>query len=203
MLKKIISRLIALLVVCQVLTILLSWIITALWPSMELHSLLSSAGVRWGFRTFSRNISGEPLAWIILISMTTGATYESGILRLFKKGINHDYNWLLTIRTLTVELVVTVIVLSLLSVIPHAILLNIYGNLIPSYFTQSIIPIVSLTVCFLSLSCALTLGQLHSISEAVDLLCIGIRKAAPLYIVYMLAAELLASIYFVLGFSVG
>lgn len=89
-------------------------------------------------------------------------------------------------------------IMILLTSVPHAILLSVTGNLFPSSFSQSMIPVV----CFICVACSMTYGylsgSLKSIADFYDALTAYIPPIAKLLPVYVLACQLIHSIMFIL-----
>ena len=130
-----------LLLVSQLLVILGSWLITAAQPNLPLRSLLSSEGIRWFFGQFSNNLSSPILVWLLVATMGYGCLTSSGLLQL-KRPL--DFRQWLALRIVMLELAVFLAVLTLLTLLPHAVLLNIDGHLFPSSFQFALWPLVML-----------------------------------------------------------
>ena len=71
-----------LLLIAQGLVILGSWLITAILPSLQLRSLLSSEGIRWFFGQFSYNLASPIMVWMLVATMGYGCITTSGLLHL-------------------------------------------------------------------------------------------------------------------------
>jgi len=99
-----------------------------------------------------------------------------------------------------VFLALYVIVICLLTFMPHAILLSVKGSLFPSAFSRSIVPIVSFGVTLWAVAFGMMSGHKKSGEDIVDILSYGIRQGAPLIIVYILAIQFYASLRFVFMF---
>lgn len=181
--------------ILQVSIVLISWIVSAIIPSGSFHSLLSSEGVRWYFGQFMANLSSPLLMALVLGCMAYGAVTASGILLFDKKKYRHRIAMNLSVA----ELLLIVLVMLLLTLAPHAILLSVTGNLFPSSFSASIIPVLSFTVILVSESFALMSGRFHSLSDVVFSMTAGIRKGAPLFLLYIISFQSFYSLLFVLG----
>lgn len=187
-----------LLLVSQLLVILGSWLITAAQPNLPLRSLLSSEGIRWFFGQFSNNLSSPILVWLLVATMGYGCLTFSGLLQL-KRPL--DFRQWLALRIVMLELAVFLAVLTLLTLLPHAVLLNIDGHLFPSSFSDSLIPYLSFSVCIVAISYAFFSGRLTSLVQAFSMLCVGFNILAPLFVLYIAAMQLYSSLSFV--FSIG
>lgn len=177
------------LLVVQVLLVFVSWLITAVSPESHIHSLLSSEGLRWLFGSFVDNITQPFLVWMILVAMAVG-TWRSSVPR-HTRIIIPSLVW--------VELAIILAVMLLLTVVPHAILRSVTGSLFPSSFSHSILPVM----CITTIICAITIGfannRLHTLADVYDALVSGLRDAACLVPIYIVATELYFSFRFVIG----
>ena len=106
----------------------------------------------------------------------------------------------LALRVASVFLVMYAIVISLLTLMPHAILLSVKGSLFPSAFSRSILPIVCFGVSLFSVVYGMMSGHKKTGEDILDILSYGIRQGAPLIIVYILAIQFYASLRFVFMF---
>ena len=74
--KKLFARLILALGVAELVLVLLSWVLSVV-TTMEVHSLLSSEGVRWFFGSFTDFLATQYLVWLLLIAMAGGCFWKS------------------------------------------------------------------------------------------------------------------------------
>lgn len=176
-----------LLVGAQLLLFLVSWLIAAVAPTIHVRSLLSSEGLRWFFGTFIDNITTPVLTWLLLIAMAVG-TWRSAVPRGQKVRIS---------PVVWAELFVVIVVMLLLTAVPHAILLSVTGSLFPSSFSQSIIPVLCFTVILCSVTIGITNDRLRTLADIYRALTAGIRTVTPLIPIYIIAAELFFSLRFV------
>lgn len=179
--------------VAQVLLILASWLLTAAMPETFTHSLLSAEGIRWFFGQFIENMASEMLVWLVLISIVWGVVNKSGIMHYDNK----EYRQRIAMRLVVLEGLVSVAVMLGLTIVPHAILLNVMGSLFPSSFSASLIPYGCLSFSVMSVSFGLISGTMKGVVEVFDGLTCGIGRLAPLYIIYVLGMQLYKSICFV------
>jgi len=99
------------------------------------------------------------------------------------------------------ELLVIVVLTLLLTVLPHAVLLGVTGNLYPSSFSKSLFFIICLSVCLICVSFGVVSSRLRSLEEVCDCLVAGISYTLPLWLIYVLAIELYASLQFIFVLS--
>lgn len=183
--------------ILQMAVILVSWLITAAMPEMAVRSLLSSEGIRWFFGHFTENLTTPVLVWLLLASISYGSLRQSGLFAALISPKSLDYAKRFALHLVIFEFVLIVVVLLLLTVMPHAILLGITGHLFPSSFSSSIIPTVCFSICVFSVSFGLMSGSLRSVQSVFSNLTIGITQSKPLWLIYVLGAELYALIRFV------
>ena len=189
---------IIILVVAQLMIILLSWLLSAALPDLSVHSLLSSEGIRWFFGQFSSNIATPLTAWLIVAVIAYGCLSSCGILKL-KHPL--DFRQRVAIRFVVFEIGVFVAIILLLTLMPHAVLLSIDGDICSGSLANSIIPYLSLVVCLTSITYAYLSGRCNTKAELFDMLCEGNRQLSPLFIIYVLLTQLVYSVLYVLSAS--
>jgi len=108
--------------------------------------MLSSEGIRWFFGSFVSNQLSPLLIYFIMTVMAAGACVRS---RLYT-ALFH-YREKAGLRVALVEFIAYVIIMILLTAVPHAILLSVTGQLFPSSFSSSFIPSLSLIITIMSL----------------------------------------------------
>ena len=91
------------------------------------------------------------------------------------------------------------VIIVLLTCLPHAILLSATGHLFPSAFSRSLVPVVAFGVCLVSVTFGLMSGRIHSFADIVSSLSRGIAHGAPLIILYVLFIQFYESLRFVFG----
>lgn len=180
--------------VAQVVLMLASWLLTAAMPDDFVHSLLSAEGIRWFFGQFATNMASPLLVWLLVGSIAYGTVVRSGIL-CYDHG---EYRQRVAMRLVVFELVVFVAIILLLTLLPHAILLNVMGGLFPSSFSQSILPYGAFAVSVMSISFALMSGRIKGVVGIYELLTSGIPLTAPLFLLYVLGVQLYCSVCYLL-----
>ena len=186
------GMLMLLLLVAEAVLILLSWILSAMRVE-GVRSLLSGEGVRWFFGHFTTMVGSPWLACLVLLLVAFGCLQKSG---LFSRP-HTSYRDRLALRVTVVFLIIYVGVVLLLTALLHAVLLSSTGNLFPSPFSHSIVPILSFGVILISVSFGMVSGRFETLSDVLDALSFGCRKGAPLFIFYILAIQLYESLKFV------
>ena len=68
------------LLVGQCVLVLVSWLQTAAMPETFQRTLLNAEGIRWFFGRFTENLMQPMLVWLLLLCISLGALYRSGLL---------------------------------------------------------------------------------------------------------------------------
>lgn len=179
-----------LLMLAQIVLVLASWLITAAMPDVFAQSLLSPEGIRWFFGTFTANLQSPWLVWLLLISIAWGTLRASGLL-------NYDhrvYRQRNALRLVCLEFALFIGVMLLLTLIPHAILLNVMGGYASSSFSRSILPYICFMIIVMALSFGVISQRLNGIEAMGEAMADGVRLSAPLFIIYILVIQLYSSV---------
>lgn len=198
-------------VTAQLALILLSWLITAAFPELPIRSLLSSEGVRWFFGSFTANQLTPLLAWFITAAMAVGACVRSRLWAAFctkMSGLLHrrdstdgrqglHYRERIGLRLALAEFMVYVVIMLLLTVVPHAILLSVTGELFPSAFSSSLIPSLSFVLIVMSLSYGVASGTVDSVARMHRVLVGGLEVGARIVPAYVIGVQLYMSLLYV------
>lgn len=199
------------LVTAQLALILLSWLITAAFPELPIRSLLSSEGVRWFFGSFTANQLTPLLAWFITAAMAVGACVRSRLWAAFctkMSGLLHrrdstdgrqglHYRERIGLHLALAEFMVYVVIMLLLTVVPHAILLSVTGELFPSAFSSSLIPSLSFVLIVMSLSYGVASGTVDSVARMHRVLVGGLEAGARIVPAYVIGVQLYMSLLYV------
>lgn len=189
--KKLFARLILALGVAELVLVLLSWVLSVL-TTMEVHSLLSSEGVRWFFGSFTDFQATQYLVWLLLIAMAGGCFWKS---RMLTKP--QDYRDLVALRAALAFLIVYICIMAALTLAPHAILLSAKGYLFPSPFSRALVPVLAFGILLVSVVYGWISGRFSSVLAVIDSMSYGIGKAAPLFLLYVMLIQLYESVKFV------
>lgn len=172
---------------------LVSWLLSAAFPDSGIRSLLSSEGLRWFFGHFSHQLATPVLLCLLLLIMAYGIFRRCGILSYHSSFRER--------RALTMTLllaVVAVILMLLLTAVPHAVMLSAMGTLWPSPFSRALLPMLCFIVIALTAFYGLMAGYLSNLSDVYDALLDGIRQGAPFLLFYLLIAQLYLSLCYTL-----
>jgi aminobenzoyl-glutamate transport protein len=196
---KILAYIALTLCIAQVVVMIVSWIISATGADATTRSLLGAEGIRWLFGHFVDNMLTPLLIWMLILSIAIGSFIHSGLAEATKNifcRMRLPFRERIAFRLALVELSAFIILVLLLTVIPHAILLSSTGHLIPSSFSKSFIPMVAFLLCFISVSYGVMSGRLNSMSKVLHNLTIGIVNSLPLWLYYIILTELYSSLRF-------
>lgn len=191
------------LAVAQLLLVLLSWLLSAAMTE-GVRSMLSGVGVRWFFDSFVDVLASPWLVWLLLLAMAGGSLWESRLLhvavrRPAKSNAAPNYRQRVALLTVVAFLLLYVAAIVALTAIPHAVLLSATGRLFPSAFSRALVPVVAFGVAVAGMVFGLMSGRFQTVADAVASLSNGVSRCAPLFLLYILAAQLLASLHFVFG----
>lgn len=189
----------AALLLAQLVLVILSWLLSA--TRLEgVRSLLSSEGIRWFIGDYSTILASPLLAWLLLMLIALGALQKSGGVSLFATRYSlFTYRDRVALRVALAFFIIYIVIIGLLTLLPHAILLSATGSLFPSAFSRSLVPIIALGICLVSIAFGVVAGRLRSLSDVLNAMSYGIVQGAPMIIIYLLAIQLYASLRFVFG----
>lgn len=182
------------LIVCEIILMLISWLLTATMTD-GVASLLSAEGIRFLLGNFSQNVSTPQLVWILLLSMAYGSVRQSGLYSSMRS--DNIYRKGLALKLTFAVGIVLLVVLLFLTVQPHAVLLSSTGRLWPSPFSRALVPVLSGYVIILAVIYGTVTRRFTTFESFFSTLSYGIRCAAPLFFLYLLAAQLYSSFCFV------
>ena len=177
-----------------------------------MRSMLSSEGIRWFFGSFVSNQLSPLLIYFIMAVMAAGACVRSRLYTALRAMLsnmrssltnskNHRYKFhyreTVGLRIALVEFIVYVVVMILLTAIPHAILLSVTGQLFPSSFSSSFIPSLSLIIIIMSLTYGVASGTIDSVAKMHKILVGGLEVGSRLVPTYVVGIQLYMSIKYV------
>lgn len=183
--------------VAELLLVILSWLLSAM--RLEgVRSLISSEGIRWFVGEFTYMLATPLFVWLLLLLVALGCLQRSGLLALINsRRSSLTYRDRVALRVAVAFLVIYVVIICLLTLMPHAILLSATGSLFPSAFSRALVPVIAFGLCLLSVSFGMVSGRLRNLTDIIDALTLGIQKGAPLFILYIMLIQFYTSILFV------
>ena len=186
------------LVLAELVLVLVSWLLSAAMTG-GVRALLSSEGVRWLFGSFTSMLASPWLVWLLLLAVAIGSLWQSGLPQLLRRRATPvTYRERTALTAIVLLLLLDVVVLATLTLVPHAVLLSSTGALFPSAFSRALVPIVTFALLLASFTYGLMSGSFASLTDAVWSFTVGIRKAAPLIVLYFLIKLFYESLRFVL-----
>lgn len=185
-------------VIAETLLVILSWLLSAMRVE-GVRSLLSSEGIRWFFSSFSDLVASPVLVCLLVLMCALGCLQKSRMTTIFsgKKSIN--FRDRLALYVALAFLLIYVVIILLLTLMPHAILLSATGHLFPSAFSRSLVPIIAFGISIFSVAFGLMSGVMRNLSDILQALSFGIAKGAPLLVFYLFAVQLVGCLRFVFG----
>lgn len=192
--SRVVAYLSLTLLILEIALVFVSWLLSASMTA-SVRSLLSPEGIRWLCGHFVDILLSPLLIWIILLSMAWGCLVKSKLTCAFTR--RESYRQRFALRATLALFIIYVGIVIWLSVVPHAILLSATGGLWPSPFSRAFIPLLSLGVILLSVIYGTLSRSFCSLSDVTDSMSMGIAKAAPLMVVYVLLMQLIESVHFV------
>ena len=185
-------------VIAETLLVILSWLLSAMRVE-GVRSLISSEGIRWFFSSFSDLVASPVLVCLLVLMCALGCLQKSRVTTIFsgKKSIN--FRDRLALYVALAFLLIYVVIILLLTLMPHAILLSATGHLFPSAFSRSLVPIIAFGISIFSVAFGLMSGVMRNLSDILQALSFGIAKGAPLLVFYLFAVQLVGCLRFVFG----
>jgi p-aminobenzoyl-glutamate transporter AbgT len=188
----------------QILLVLASWLLTAAMPDASLHSLLSGGGIRWFFGNFATNLADSMLVYIIVLVIAWGSIRASGMCEALSALVGLRRSPLTSQQKFALKgslflLLVEVLVVVLLTFLPHAILLSITGELFPSSFSAGLIPILAFMGTSVAIFYSLLSKKLQSVYEVGQAMCSASSWLMPLLLLYVFASVFYHSFSYVFG----
>jgi len=175
-----------------------SWVLSVLCPVIGIRSLLDGEGIRWFFAHFSDMVASPVLAWLVVGSSAVGCAVDSGVVYVLHRCSLFRERVAVSFALVAVIVYVAFVVVLVAS--PHAVLLSASGRLYPSPFSMSFVPIVSFGFVLLSVVYGVASGRYLSVVSIFHSVFVGIERAAPLFALYVVVAQLYYSVMFVMGY---
>lgn len=176
-----------------------SWAVAALHPDLGVRSLLGGEGIRWFFGHFAEELASPPLAWLLLSASAFGSATDSGTWRALADARHRPTRERVALAFAAAALIVYAAIIAALTLSPHAALLSATGRIWPSPFSSALVPVLAFGVAMCSVVFGVASGRYLSALEVFRSLYIGVERAAPLIVAYVLASQLLSSLRYVLG----
>lgn len=195
--KKIVAYTSLFLFSMEIIMVLASWLLCALMPEIGLRSVLSGEGIRRLFRGSVASLLTPGLAWLLMLSFAYGCVRGSGVLHVSFAA----YRDRVAFYFMLLALALYVTALLLLTAVPRAVLLSATGSLFPSPFSDALVPVICLGICLASVVFGAFSGRCSGVVKIVWLFVDGIRAAAPLFILYVLAAVCIRTAAYILNFT--
>ena len=188
------------LIVLQTILIFGSWIVSAAIPDSQIRPLIGAGGLRWFFSSFTEDMASPILVYIILITLTVNVFINSGMCELFSLKRKMNMQKKLALNVVLVELCTFIVLIVLLTAMPHAVLLSVTGELFPSSFSKGLIPMLCFIVTILSISYGLVSGCIKGVYDIWDSMTTGVNFLPAVCFVYILLLQFVSSLSYVIGY---
>ena len=192
--KRLFYHVVLLLIGAQLVLMVCSWLYSAAYPAVGVQSLLSGEGLRWLMGRYAQTMARPLLVWTVLLSMAWGVATESGL--FCRNHTGYRARRALWFSFFLGSLCVMVILL--LSVVPHAVMRSVTGQLWPSPFSDSLVPMTAFIITLSSSVYGLIAGRFESLIDVLDSLVSGLRSGAPLLLLYVFFIQIYESLIYVL-----
>ena len=174
-------------VIAETLLVILSWLLSAMRVE-GVRSLLSSEGIRWFFSSFSDLVASPVLVCLLVLMCALGCLQKSRVTTIFsgKKSIN--FRDRLALYVALAFLLIYVVIILLLTLMPHAILLSATGHLFPSAFSRSLVPIIAFGISIFSVAFGLMSGVMRNLSDILQAYWCSISLQCSWWVVCVLSS---------------
>ena len=176
-----------LLLALQLLLVPLSWVLSALYPQLQLHSLLSGEGLRWALRNLLASHIVPLLPVLVSLSATIGLVRGSKLAD--SRPVGGGWKGL--------GILLLMLLLLAWGIFEGGFLLTPSGHIRLGTFIGGAVVILSAVLSVCALVAGYLTGAYTSTLQAVQAAVGSVAKAAPLFLLYLLAAQLYAMIQFV------
>ena len=191
------------LIALEVVIVVLSWLVPAIYPYSHVRPLLSPEGARFLVGSLVSAMSLPPLLWLVLSAMSWGLLSESGLLQtiaLFvRRPHGHPFALRLSLYAAVAVTLISIIIVSLLTFAPGAILLSATGEIWGSSSLMGLIPLLALTAGVSAAAYGFFSSRFSCSSSLLYSMCHGLRSASPLIVLYVFAMQFLLSLLYALG----
>lgn len=182
----------------QALTILFSWIVNAMCPSIGVNSLLSGFGLRWLLSSLPSNLSNQNFIWYLLFSVFVGTFVYSELPKKILYYSKNDFRERFAIKLFLLIIIISFLICATLALFPHSSFLGVSGHVFPGPFIASAILLLGLAMFGGSVVFLLLSGKVSNWEDAEKACIYGLQSAAPVIVIYFLLKELVEMVLFVL-----
>jgi len=202
MFRKLVYRLSLLFAIAQVVLILASWLLSTALPDVPMRSLLSPGGIRWFFGSFASNLGSPYIIYLLVTAIAWGSVSAGGLwssLVRYLTGRRFDLTsqqrFALSAAGLMLFLE-TVVILGL-TVMPHAVLLSITGELFPSSFSEGLIPTLAFMATTAAVVYGLLSGRFRGLFDVGQCMTSAGEWVMPLILLYIMGAQFIHQLLYV------
>lgn len=182
----------------QILVILVSWIVSAVFPAYGFNSLLSGSGVRWLLTCWLNNGCSEMTTAFLFGGFFVGAFVWSGLPKKITSFRSCGYDEKFAVMMFFFVMIVGITVCLFFALYPHSPLLGITGTLVAGPFLKASFFVLGSALFGGSVIFSLLSGKVKSWEDAACALVYGLKAVAPLTVVLFLLKMTVEMAVFVL-----
>lgn len=156
-----------------------------------LNNLFSQAGIRWTVTYFMFNISCAPFAEVMASLIAISVLTESGIFAAFSKKASLKQERALSLAMLVLFIILVVIACMVL--LPNAVLLNPFGTLSDSPFSEGLLGIICVTMVVVGNVYGLASGRFFNLTDTIKAHVSLLIPCLPCFLSMILTAILMES----------
>ncbi len=184
----------------QTLLILVSWIVSAIFPAYGFNSLLSGSGIRWLLTRWLDNGCSETIAWFLFGSFFVGAFVWSGLPKKITSFRSCGYDERFAVMMFFFVMIAGVALCLFFALSPHSPLLGVTGTLVPGPFLRASFFLLGGALFGGSVIFSVLSGKIRSWEDAACALVCGLKAVAPLTVVlFLLKMTVEMALFVVLG----
>ncbi len=181
--------------VCEALLMLFSWVVSVLFPSLPVNSLLGERGLRFLLSGYAGNASAAFFFYVMFASVCIGVFVKSGMPAKIASFKTCGYNERLAVTVFFVSIAAALVFCLFLAFLPHSLLLGLDGKILSSTFLKAVLLVFGIVLAAAG-SILLFLGG-NTCKDAVEAFSCGFKAMAPFVVLLFLAGRFLASLLFV------
>lgn len=183
----------------QILVILVSWIVSAVFPAYGFNSLLSGSGVRWLLTCWQNSGCSEMITAFLFGAFFLGAFVWSGLPKKITSFRSYGYDEKFAVMMFFFVMIVGVAACLFFALYPHSPLLGITGTLAAGPFLKASFFVLGSALLGGSVAFSLLSGRIQSWEDAACVLVYGLKAVAPLTVVLFLLKMTVEMAVFVLS----
>ena len=192
--SKLLTAIAVLTAVAWCLLVLLSWLLSAMMVE-GVRSLLTGEGIRWLIGHTTDVLLSPLLVWLLMATVTWGCLKGCRFYTMTDSTSTRRRS--VAFRVAILFVLAYIIVIALLTVLPHAVLLSPTGTLWHSPFSLALVPLLCFGAMLFGTAYGLVARTFTSLHDIIEAMTDGLRCAAPWLFAYMLLMPLVQALRYV------